>query len=176
MEALLDTGDGQTAVFLLKDDCYLRAKVLESIPKCQEATDRVIDAISVLYAISRAFSGTVTISYTQMYKRAMRGDLHDSEIVRDMFMSLSKMDSPSMFHLLKDLTALPLMIIPLDAKFSDLQTQLGSLLESTESHSITLSHDPGAPRKSCVLQSSPRRSSFSMQRPLYRQTNWLMRS
>ena len=97
-----------TAVSLLEDDLFLWRTILEGINTCRHSITKMLDAVAILYAISSASSAKQKVTFTDLYIKAVSGDLYGSAMMRDQLLSMRKMKISDISRLLENILLLDL--------------------------------------------------------------------
>ncbi|KAI9886817.1 MAG: hypothetical protein M1823_001388 [Watsoniomyces obsoletus] len=118
----------ETAVSLLKDDEFLKFEISMGLTRCEDATYRLRDAVNVLHAISANLSKRESIPFTVLYQKAVSGQLEDSAIVRDLLLSMTKMQLKDISSMLEELASLELCSFSLPNKLLEIREQIESEL------------------------------------------------
>lgn len=108
METLLEYGDYEAAQALLNDNEYLENIAVREIDKGQQALRGILLAIEVISTLQSSSLSTTSASWSELYIKAMSGELGASTLVNDTLLSFKKMPSDSMSELLAKLTDLEL--------------------------------------------------------------------
>ncbi len=116
---------------LLNDDVFLWKTVLQ---KLQEGHDTVKNMICALEHIHIIHSSThkTNIQRSELYVKAMSGNLADSAMIRDALLSIKKMPSDRLDDLLSEIPGLA------DTELSGLHNQLRRLIKGLDSNGKAL--------------------------------------
>ena len=128
----LDADDTQRALALVKDDEFLRSKVLQTIAKFPKIMDRLLDAVQVFHSLFSKVSVARNFTFMDSYVRAMAGELSSSVYVREVLLAITKMEPKAFLRLLEDIRSSPLEGSPQGPKLSDLHEKMMSLSEIIE--------------------------------------------
>lgn len=91
---------------LLEDDDHIRIVVAVSAAECRSYAIEVGQALSVLEIARSCQANQTRIPRYELYAKALSGELHsNSPIVRDLLLSMKKMNSGSLLNLLDKITA-----------------------------------------------------------------------
>ncbi|KAH0565083.1 hypothetical protein GP486_001523 [Trichoglossum hirsutum] len=99
VEKLLD-GNQPQRVRLLLDDNSLLSTLMSHISHCRNVTNRLLDAIKVLGVSRGCLQGKSNAPLSELYVKAVSGELKGSVIVRDLLLSVKKMPSDALSRLL----------------------------------------------------------------------------
>ncbi|KAL8729837.1 MAG: hypothetical protein Q9166_004478 [cf. Caloplaca sp. 2 TL-2023] len=100
VEDLLDQKDFKTARRLLDDNVFLHEHVKGGIKQSRDALEGLVAAIELLKSIQDALNLRTMNSWSDLYMRAMAGELRDSSIVKDTLGAVRKLPSDAMARLL----------------------------------------------------------------------------
>jgi origin recognition complex subunit 3 len=98
-EKLLDENHPEIVRSLLDDDGLLSA-LMDHINSCRDATNRLLDAIKVLEVSRSCLQSRANVLRSELYVKAVSGELKGSVIVRDLLLSIKKMPSDALSRLL----------------------------------------------------------------------------
>ncbi|KAI4114416.1 MAG: hypothetical protein LQ345_004789 [Seirophora villosa] len=99
-EKMLDRNDAQTVKRLLDDEEFLQETVIEEIGKGRETLDSVLTAVDLLLSIHSCLDFKSTESWSNVYIKAMAGELRDSAVVEETLIAIRKLPSDSLASLL----------------------------------------------------------------------------
>ncbi|KAH0544505.1 hypothetical protein FGG08_001404 [Glutinoglossum americanum] len=99
VEKLLDENRPEIARSLLDDDGLL-STLTEYASHCRDATGCLLDAIKVLEVSRSCLQSRANIPRSELYVKAVSGELKGSVIVRDLLLSIKKMPSGALSGLL----------------------------------------------------------------------------
>lgn len=106
VERKLGNGDIAEVSKLLEDDDHVRSTVAASAAECRSYAIEVGQALSVLEIARSCQANQNHIPRYELYAKALSGELHgDTPIVRDLLLSMKKMNSGSLLNLLDKITA-----------------------------------------------------------------------
>lgn len=98
-EKLLDENQPEGVRTLLDDDSLL-STMTDHIGYCRNATNRLLDTIKVLAVSRSCLQGRANVPLSELYVKAISGELKGSVIVRDLLLSVKKMPSGALSGLL----------------------------------------------------------------------------
>ena len=104
MESLIHERDYDTVRNLLDDDENLNDLLMEGLGNSQEAIRQLILAVNALNRIQSTSNHKMKVVWSQLYVRAMSGDLLPSTMLEESLSSLKKLPSDAMHDLLNDLS------------------------------------------------------------------------
>ncbi len=104
----MDAGNVETAMSLLEDDAFLKMEISQGLSCCADASTRLLDAVEVLHTISANLSKRQSISFSDLYLKAVSGELYDSALMRDLLLSMIKMQTNDFTSMLEEITSLQL--------------------------------------------------------------------
>lgn len=117
---------------LLEDDDHVRFVVAISAAECRSYAIEVGQALSVLEIARSCQANQTRIPRYELYAKALSGELHsNTPIVRDLLLSMKKMNSSSLLNLLDKITAeaqVPYFV----EKVLPLRESIGVLVEQSE--------------------------------------------
>ncbi|KAL9054076.1 MAG: hypothetical protein Q9206_003689 [Seirophora lacunosa] len=99
-EKMLDRNDAQTVKRLLDDDEFLQETVIEEIGKGKETLDSMLTVVDLLLSIHSCLDFKSTESWSNVYIKAMAGELRDSAVVEETLIAIRKLPSDSLASLL----------------------------------------------------------------------------
>lgn len=106
VERKLGNGDIAEVSKLLEDDDHVRSTVAASAAECRSYAIEVGQALSVLEIARSCQANQNHIPRYELYAKTLSGELHgDTPIVRDLLLSMKKMNSGSLLNLLDKITA-----------------------------------------------------------------------
>lgn len=108
METLLGVGDYEAAQALLNDNEYLFSVAVREIDKGQQALRGILLAIEVISTLQSYSLSTTSTSWSNLYIKAISGELGASTLIKDILLSFRKVSSDSMSDQLSKLTDLEL--------------------------------------------------------------------
>lgn len=94
--------------------------------------DLLLDGITVMRTLSSSVGKTSNLPVSDIYVKAIGGELHESVLMRDLFLSMTKMEPKDFLQTVKSLTSLQLVRSSLEPSVLELQQKLESLLQATE--------------------------------------------
>lgn len=121
-EENLAEGRVETVQDLLNDDSCLRKMVLEKLQEGQATVKTMISALEQIEIIQSSTHKTET-HHSELYCRAMSGELASSVLIRDALLAVKKMPSDRLDDLLSKLSGV------VDPDLSDLRKQLQRLVK-----------------------------------------------
>lgn len=104
----------------------LDSSLSEHVTQCRQAALAMLDATEVIQALSSVLSEKEPLCLSDLYSKAVAGDLVDSGIVRGLLLSTLKADSNNLTSMLDN-------VLALDLKDSELRTHLVALQEELSS-------------------------------------------
>ncbi len=108
METLLAFGDYEAAQALLNDNEYLFNVAVREIDKGQQALRGILLAIEVISTLQSYSLSTTSASWSELYIKAISGELGASTLIKDILLSFRKVSSDLMSDLLSKLIDLEL--------------------------------------------------------------------
>jgi origin recognition complex subunit 3 len=99
VEKLLDEGQLEIVRSLLEDDSLLSI-LMSHLSYCRGAANRLLNATEILEVSRGCLQGRSSISRSELYVKAVSGELNGSVIVRDLLLSIKKMPSDALSSLL----------------------------------------------------------------------------
>ena len=108
-ETLIEQGDYKAAHGLLHDDAYLYDIVVDHIEKSHKALRGILVAIDVILTLQSSSLSVTNTPWSELYIKAMLGELETSPLVKDTLLSCRKMPSDAMKNLLSKLSKLKLL-------------------------------------------------------------------
>ncbi|KAF1830328.1 origin recognition complex subunit [Decorospora gaudefroyi] len=130
VEDTLDDGRAQDVRNLLEDNEYLFDQVSQHIQSGQQALLSLSHAASVLASIRQAIQMSPTVRLSSIWIRAASGELSGSPLIRETMLSIKKIPSDKLVHLLASLRELEGNYFSIDLASS--QQRLDSLLKNTD--------------------------------------------
>lgn len=103
MESLIHEQDYETVRNLLDDDENLNDLLMQGLGNSRAAIRQLILAVNALDRIQSTSNHKTKVFWSQLYVRAMSGDLLTSTMLEDSLSSLKKVPSDAMHDLLNDL-------------------------------------------------------------------------
>jgi origin recognition complex subunit 3 len=85
---------------LQNDDKYLEMEVRRMVRNGQEALRELHDALKVFETVQTSIPGKSNVPWSNLWLKAMSGDLDDSPTVRDLLLSVKKLPSDAMLEML----------------------------------------------------------------------------
>ncbi|KAI9836170.1 MAG: hypothetical protein M1837_003433 [Sclerophora amabilis] len=132
VEAALEENDTTTVQSLLDDDEPLLAKVLQSRKQCNDVMSSLFDVIKVIGAVQSCLAGKTYTPNSEMYIKAVSGELLDSLIIGELLASVKRMSSDDLTELLNNLSTFRSGLL---ADLVPIQQKLQSLIEETANDS-----------------------------------------
>ncbi|KAL8699426.1 MAG: hypothetical protein Q9224_001418 [Gallowayella concinna] len=108
VEELLDQQDFETVRRLLDDNSFLQEQIVDGIQRSKKALKGLMVAVELLASIQERLKLKTTESWSNLYMKAMAGELKDSAIVKDTLLAIGKSSSEVMTPLLEDIADSPL--------------------------------------------------------------------
>ncbi|KAL8682151.1 MAG: hypothetical protein Q9186_001772 [Xanthomendoza sp. 1 TL-2023] len=105
---LLDQQDFETVRRLLDDNSFLQEQIVDGIQRSKKALKGLVVAVELLASIQERLKLKTTESWSNLYMKAMAGELKDSAIVKDTLLAIGKSSSEVMTPLLEDIADSPL--------------------------------------------------------------------
>lgn len=124
----MDKGELEMVQNLLDDDAILLELVLQQLTHGQEAMNALILAAGHIEILRACLNSKPDIKRSQLYVRAMSGELAGSPTIRELLLSIKKLPSNSLDELLSQIPELE------GQQLSDLHKQLRKLLKTTSNH------------------------------------------
>lgn len=127
---------------LLTSDPHLLTSLLPAAQACTAYTSTLTQALEVLEAARACMSNQSSpLPRHELYPRALRGDLTaQSPLVRDLLLSIKKMNSASMLHLLSRVCSVPLPE-ELQQSLLGLKDEISALLSTSAKSVLTSEFD-----------------------------------
>ena len=113
---------------LLADDSSLWKTVLEQFKEGQTTMETLIRTLEHVETIHLCTHSNTCLTRSDLYVRAMAGELASSALIRDVLLSIKKMTSDSLDDLLRSISSIA------DMELSDLHNQLRKLLNTLSSN------------------------------------------
>jgi len=113
---------------LLNDDSFLFETVLEQLKQGQTAVNNMNIALEHIETIRSCMHSKADIQRSELYVKAMSGELAGSAMIRDLLLSVKKMPSDSLDELLTQISDL------VGQELWDLHQQLQKLVTTMSSH------------------------------------------
>lgn len=137
METKLEEGQAGIARDLLHNDSYLSETVLNELKISQEKVNSMISSLVCIETIRACAQGKADGERSDLYVKAMCGELAQSVLIRDLLLSVKKMPSDRLDNLLSNIPTLA------NKKLSHLQKQLKKLLKGldTQGKPLRSEHD-----------------------------------
>lgn len=118
---------------LLEDDDHVRSVVAISAAECRSYAADVGQALTVLEIARSCQANQNPISRYELYAKVLSGELHsNTPLVRDLLLSMKKMNSTSLLNLLGEVTA-EMQVPYLVEKVAPLRDSIMALVEQSES-------------------------------------------
>lgn len=105
IEEELDHNNVKTVKFLLSDDQFLEDTIIREMKRGKEVMTSLVTAIELLSSINSSLNLKASESWSNIYIKAMAGELRDSAMIKDTFLAIRKLPSDAMTSLLNDLTS-----------------------------------------------------------------------
>lgn len=121
----------ETVRDLLNDDAFLWNTVLQKLQQGQDSMNNMISALERIQIIC-SHTHKTDIQRSELYVKAMSGELANSAMIRDALLSLKKMPSDRLDDLLSKVSGVA------DAELSGLHDQLRRLVKGVGSNGKTL--------------------------------------
>ena len=104
---LKDDRDNLEASKLTRNDPYLNSAIPWILQESRTALNRLCDAIQILCIIHSRTASKTPLTWSSVYIKAMAGELADSPLARETYLSVKKMSSDTMAPLLDSLSRVP---------------------------------------------------------------------
>ena len=127
VEDLLDKKAFDTIRKLLNDDSFLHDRVVEKLDHGQEALRSLIVGLSIVDTVQTCIPSRITTVWSELYIRAMSGELASSTTLRDLLLSVKKLASDDMSTMLEKLSGYSSLAISKSRQ--DLETLIGQSKE-----------------------------------------------
>ncbi|KAI9844955.1 MAG: hypothetical protein M1838_001962 [Thelocarpon superellum] len=127
VEDVLDQGDGERVQLLLTDDAHLLKTVLQCRKELLDAAAGLLSAVDFLRVLFACFPNRTSPLSSELYAKAVAGEMMHDVVVRDLFLSIKKMPSDALAKLLETLTA---ATTPIADEMIQLQRKLHALHKS----------------------------------------------
>ena len=131
-ETLIEEGDYETTQSLLTNDTFLHDFVISQVEKGESALSQLLLAIEVMLILQSCSVSAVSITWPELYIKAMSGELNGSTLIKSTLLSCRKLSSDLMGDLLSKLSVLDLPGI------SQIQEDLEELISSTDDKATPL--------------------------------------
>ncbi|KAI9834735.1 MAG: hypothetical protein M1819_002820 [Sarea resinae] len=143
VEGLLNEGETATVRRLLEDNRVLYFSITEHLSVSRDKTCRILDAISLIEAMRSALPGKVNNLRSDIYVKAVSGQLHGSALLRELLLSLKKSPSDILSALLESAIRSLKETISLKQSLTKIHNDLIVLLSSSSNKDSPLrsSHD-----------------------------------
>lgn len=89
---------------LLNDDNFLQDMVIKEIKKSKEVLKSLVTAVDLLSRVHSCLNFKTSESWSNIYIKAMAGELRDSAMIKDTMLAVRKLPSDAMTSLLAHLT------------------------------------------------------------------------
>lgn len=132
IETLLENEHISDAKQLLDDDTFLHDTAYDLVKQGLTALHDLHNAIVMLHTIQTSLSSKSKTPWSKLWLKAISGDLADSTLIRDLFVSIRRLPSDSMNNLLSEPSLQAVPDIP------DLQSSLNALLSTTKDSTTPL--------------------------------------
>lgn len=134
MENKLAEKDTQTVRGLLENDEVLFQAVTETVHDCREYGASLSSTLAVFEACRNSTLSTTKITRPDLYPRVISGSLTSSSpAVRELLLSIRKMNSDSLLKLLSRVNAIPDLPAELHTPLQKLESQIQALADGTTS-------------------------------------------
>lgn len=110
-EDLLERKDFESVRRLLDDDGFLHELVVQKLNQGQEALRSLVNGLEVIDTIQTCTPSTAPTPWSELYIKAMSGELLSSTILRDLQLSVKKMASDDLSALLDKLSGFSFLSI-----------------------------------------------------------------
>ena len=105
VEDALDRHDYEAAQKLLEDDSFLFEVVTEKLKSGRESMNGIVNAIDLIVTLQCELNIKENASWSDLYVKAMSGRLRNSVVVKEIILSLKRIPSEKMKHILGILAA-----------------------------------------------------------------------
>lgn len=130
VETELDLGHPREARDLLEHNEAVASTLPSSVSRCRQIALSVLDATEVIHTMSLVLSEKEPSPLSEIYTKAVAGDLRDSGIVRGLLLSLLKADSYTLSNLLHKTLSITLEGSGFKGRLLALQEELEQILRS----------------------------------------------
>lgn len=110
-EDLLERKDFESMRRLLDDDGYLHNLIVQRLDQGQEALRSLVNGLDVIDTIQTCIPSRTPTPWSELYIKAMSGELLSSAILRDLQLSVKKMASDDMSAMLGKLSGFASLLI-----------------------------------------------------------------
>ena len=131
----MKNGEYEEVHSLLNDDAFLNGIIKEKLSEGQECLRRITEALKVISTSQSISTPKPPAEFSSLYIAALSGALSSSPVVKELLLSIRKLPSDKMQHLLTAL--IPFQVPDLSLLLDDLTTLLSSTQNPLQSSDST---------------------------------------
>ncbi|KAI9680013.1 MAG: hypothetical protein M1817_005028 [Caeruleum heppii] len=146
VETRLEKKDFEAVRALLDDENYLLDEVRDSLEDWRQAELGILDAFEIIGVLVACLGTREPISKSNLYVLAVAGDLQDSSIMRELLLTVPKLSSDKLTHLLQTLSSLTLSNPQINLDLGPILHDLHQLTHASDSSTPTTLHSTHALR------------------------------
>ncbi|SLM37765.1 Origin recognition complex, subunit 3 [Lasallia pustulata] len=129
---LLESKGFESVRRLLDDDSFLHDLVVQRLNQGQEALRNLVNGLEIIDTIQACIPSRTPIPWSELYTKAMSGELSSSTILKDILLSVKKMPSDDLSAMLDKLSGFPSLSI------SKSRQDLGKLIGQSKNGAVPL--------------------------------------